>query len=471
MARNHWMMFGTFTEQRHFIYPAMDTYEGVIVNANMAAHARDGIAKFIQTKTLKQKYIIDPQTHAFQHNPKHIQTDVLVDEVDEETGEEAKRKSGEKKLKHSIEKLVEQYGDPVAALAGKRPVTAKTFEDRKTMEGFTARCIGFQRDFLASRMLGSEDSKYTAFEAEGNENLSPYALIPPYFFMQETTYKEWLHVNTEATNLALQTKSKGEQVFAMIVISKGILGNPEILQQIVAAYRAMKVDGYIVWVDDFAEFAAGSAELRALLKMACGLNKSSDTELINLHGSFFSVLATSPKWKRRSFTGVCHGPEFGEHRSVVPVGGGIPIARYYVPDLHQRIRYREAAELLREMDYLKSAKDFYTHVCNCQECRTNIGDKPDENFVLYGESTPKKRKTRNGFVRIDYPTVKAKLRCLRHYLQQKNVEYRMAGEASVKDFGKELQKGIERYGQFLGSDATEHLELWKKVLFEYLDET
>src|SRR2546428_4971235 len=68
MSIDHWMMFGTFAEQRHFIYPSPDTYKGVVINGNMAAHAPDGLAVFLLENT-NLVYFIDPMTHAFQHNP------------------------------------------------------------------------------------------------------------------------------------------------------------------------------------------------------------------------------------------------------------------------------------------------------------------------------------------------------------------------------------------------------------------
>ena len=74
MPIDHWMMFGTFAEQRHFTYPTKDTYNGAIINGNMAAHAPDGLAVFLLEKTSNLPYIIDPLTHAFQHDPEMICT-------------------------------------------------------------------------------------------------------------------------------------------------------------------------------------------------------------------------------------------------------------------------------------------------------------------------------------------------------------------------------------------------------------
>ena len=72
---DHWMMFGTFGQQRHFVYPSPETYRGVIINANMAAYAPAGLAAFLMEKTQGLRYIIDPLTHAFQHEPTAIQND------------------------------------------------------------------------------------------------------------------------------------------------------------------------------------------------------------------------------------------------------------------------------------------------------------------------------------------------------------------------------------------------------------
>lgn len=459
MPKNHWMMFGTFAEQRHFIYPSQDTYEGIFINANMAAHAPDGIAKFIQTKTDQQKYIIDPQTHAFQHLPKYL----MVDIIDKETG----KRTGEMKLKQSFQKLVVHYGNPVDEMAGIKPVKPATFSDDVLTE-FGQRCLDFQRNFISSRMAESEDSKYTSFESEDEQTLAPYALIPPYFYMQETTFESWLPVNIKSINLALASKASNEKFFAMLVLNQGMLTNSTALETVVDAYSETPLDGYVIWIDDLAEFEAGSVELAGLLDLAHRLNAHGDKEVINLHGSYFSVLATSPKWEKPSLTGVCHGPEFGERRSVVPVGGGIPIARYYIPSLHQRVRYREALPILSSMGHLGSSEAFHDNVCNCIECKKNIDGDPSNNFTLYGISKASKRKTKHGVINIDYPTTETKLRCLRHYLQRKNIEYEFANTAALSQIKSDLKGGTEEFVDVIGEDGVEHLKLWEQVLFECL---
>src|SRR5438874_2140329 len=110
MQIDHWMMFGTFAEQRHFIYPSTQTYSGAIINGNMVAHAPDGLAAFLVEKTNNLPYIIDPLTHAFQHAPVF-----LLD--------------NEGNPKSSLLALAETYGEPLQSSVGRRPILPRDFTD------------------------------------------------------------------------------------------------------------------------------------------------------------------------------------------------------------------------------------------------------------------------------------------------------------------------------------------------------
>src|SRR5260221_14298024 len=103
MNIDHWMMFGTFAQKEYFEYPKVGIYKGVIINANMAAHAPGALASFLLEKTHAATYIIDPLTHAFQHDP-----DIL-------TGTDGKVKS-------SVATLPQLYAQPISNCVGKPPV-------------------------------------------------------------------------------------------------------------------------------------------------------------------------------------------------------------------------------------------------------------------------------------------------------------------------------------------------------------
>src|SRR5688572_29212992 len=128
MPIEHWMMFGTFAQQNFFEYPKRGTYHGVILNANMVAYAPGGLAAFLQEKRASGNYIIDPLTHAFQHDPTFIA-------------------DGEGEVKSSIRALASHYGNPVATLVGQRPLRPSDL-NKAALRKLVENCIEFQRDHL-----------------------------------------------------------------------------------------------------------------------------------------------------------------------------------------------------------------------------------------------------------------------------------------------------------------------------------
>lgn len=439
MLVDHWMTFGTFAEQDHFEYPHKGAYRGVIINANMAAYAPAGLAAFLlEKKSPDTKYLIDPQTHAFQHDPGLIS-------------------DSEGKPKRSIQKLADAYGAPVTDIVGDRPLLPRHFADKGLFAEFVRRCVDFQSSQIANYMKVSDAAKYM-------ENLDavlpPYASIAPYFYLTESTLDDWLPINVEAARLAVEYLGD-KCCFAAVVVSQGILLRPNDIDQIVGQLSAIPLSGYLIWADNLDEQSAASAELDGLLRLARGLRANGEREVINLHGGYFSVLSAGALGEN-AMSGVAHGPEFGEYRSVVPVGGGIPISRYYIPNLHARVRYREALAMFQKMGYLQSSNSFHKNVCNCQQCVEEIGGNP-ANFTRFGEGTAKSVRRKHGLVRIEFPTMDAKLRCLRHYLQRKHREYVASSEANRDVLLENLRNGEAEFRDVAGLDGVAHLKLWRRV--------
>ena len=248
MPIGHWMMFGTFAEQRHFVYPSVETYQGVVINANMAAHAPDGLAAFLVEKTANLHYVIDPLTHAFQHDPDYI------------TGKDGEAKS-------SIKSLAEAYGQPIAGIVGRRPLLPEDLADDGLLSALVKNCLDFQNNKLAEMMATSDAMKYLDVE---NEDLRPYALIAPYFYLTETTYEDWLPVAVRAIRFA-RDHYREARLFASVVVSQGVILDSEILDHIVEAFNAERPEGYFLWVDNLDEQQSGVAELSGFLKIARGL--------------------------------------------------------------------------------------------------------------------------------------------------------------------------------------------------------
>jgi hypothetical protein len=437
MTVEHWMTFATFAEQKYFSYPNKKTYSGIILNANMVAHAPDGLAAFLLEKTDGRPYIIDPVTHAFQHDVWAV-------------------KNTEGQVKKSLRTLSEKYGNPIARHIGSRPLTPSDFSDNRELTSYVASCIAFQRDSLSIAMGDAPANKYLAQQVE---DFRPAALVAPYFYLDEACLDQWLPLNIEFARIAIG-QADGAKVLAAIVISKGILNDPESLSRVIAKYCSLPVSGYLLWIDELDEHAVGTVLLRALLNFARSLRQNGAKSVLNLHGGYFSLLCGS-ELGGNALSAVAHGPEFGEVRSVVPVGGGIPIPRYYIPELHRRVKYREAVQLFKSEGWLESAKAFHAQVCNCDECLATIAGNPD-NFLLFGDSNAVTVRRKTGFVRLDYPTPEAKEHCLKHYLQRKQREYIAASSQARGSLLNDLQNGHSKYRELAGSDVN-HLEIWRRV--------
>lgn len=434
----HWMQFGTFAQKDFFEYPEVGTYQGVLINANMVAYAPGGIAAFLQERRAGGKYIIDPLTHAFQHDPALIS-------------------DGEGKTKSSLRSLADHYGGPIEKQAGKRPLRPSDL-DPKTLEALVASCLTYQRDYLPRHMATSDAAKYL----EDDATQPPYALVAPYFFITESTVERWLPVCISAIRSAKAGAKRGERVFGAVVVSQGIVTDSDERERIIKEFSASGADGFLLWVDDLDEISAGKLELQGLVQLAAGLRGKKQREVINTHGGYFSILAAGSAGNS-AMSGVAHGPEFGEFRSVVPVGGGIPIARYYIPRLHARIRYRDALRMFIEKKWLASAKVFHAEVCNCPECKRVIDGDPAQ-FKLFGQGNVKSVRRKHGIVRIEFPTRDASLACLKHYLERKKKEYDGASAAPREELLKELQEGADIFEEVSGLDGVAHLRLWARVL-------
>jgi hypothetical protein len=438
MSVDHWMMFGTFAQQEAFAYPTPDTYTGVVINANMVAYAPAGLAAFLHERTATSTYIIDPQTHAFQHDPETISN-----------------REGE--TKSSVASLADHYGHPVATVVGKRPLLPADLHEGAKRAQFVERCIRFQTDELTARMHETDAAKYLDVD---EVEQPPYAVVAPYFFMSETTIHDWMEVNLSCIEDARNYCDGPSKLFASIVIDQGVLEDPDLRNDLASKYSKSNVDGVLIWVDDFDEQTTSRLQLRALVDFAAQL-RTRGREVINLHGGFFSILAGS-ELGGNAFSGVTHGPEFGEYRGVIPVGGGIPISRYYIPQLHARIRYRDALRMLREKGWLRTASAFHSNVCNCDVCTTALaGDA--KNYRRFGESNVRTVRRKGGLVRIDFPTKQARDICLKHYLERKHREYRAADEFTVDQLVSAVSRGYHQFSSVAGLEGVKHLDLWLRA--------
>jgi hypothetical protein len=215
----------------------------------------------------------------------------------------------------------------------------------------------------------------------------------------------------------------------------------------------LKLRVLLLWVDSFPEDEASEAELRCFKDLIERLGRRG-AKVANLYGGFFSV-ALSRTGLVPALAGVTHGLEYGEDRPVTPVGGGFPIAKFYVPALHSRVPFRQALRAVDAMRGLQSANDFHEHVCNCPECQKVIRQNPRAEFFDYGRTSP----IRGG---REIPTQETKEHCVRHYMWAKQREYEIAKDP--EEIANDLRKTAEALERRLGSDAVAHCLAWANIL-------
>jgi len=450
----HLVRFGTAADQKYLCGEFLGTYDQLVVNATIVAHMPNGIALFLLQKADKKPYFIDPQTHAFQHG-----LDFLYSKS-QKTGS-----SGDQpKIKRSVAKLLKEYGDPVAAAVNKnkQPVFPDNFVDKKLSKEFCKRVLDFQRNAIACEAKQSDSKEYYDFAAQKKgisaPSYEPSLLVAPYFFMQASTFDKWLKVNLNCARFSSELV-KNLPLAIQIVISQDILTNKDLRNELIQEYLNLPSPPayFLVWIDQFSEHEASEENLRAYVELIKGLGERA--RVVNLYGSFFSVALKQLKAVPQ-LAGICHGLNYGEDRGVVPVGGGLPWAKFYYPGLHKRLLFREALRAVKAI-LAKRGTDYHKNVCNCEECRKVVASDPIQDFALYGVTKPISFFRGNQPIATEYPLPETTDHCLRHYLWCKQREYH--GRISLDSILDELNE-MGYIQKVLGLGTTSHCKTWSRVL-------
>ena len=271
--------------------------------------------------------------------------------------------------------------------------------------------------------------------------------------MSSNTLESWLKVNIVCANDSVEiAKEKGYTLGIQIVITKDVLFDPNQISKIIHAYSEIEASSFLIWIDAFNESDVSETLLDSYINFIKELKKS-DVPVISLYGGYFSVLLMH----NGLLDGVTHSLEYGEQRSVEPVGGGIPVAKYYLPCLHKRLRYRDAYRAIGALNGVNK-KTFIENVCNCEQCKkTIVSDKVQDNFLeSYGKEKPI-----NG---RQYPLPETKDNCVRHYMWCKKKEYETT--INIQNLIKQLEHTSKNkiLKRAVGLENFAHCEKWVNVL-------
>lgn len=449
IAGFHLVRFGTAADQKFLLGQFLSTYDQLIINANMVAHMPGALASFLSLKAKNKPYFIDPQTHAFQHDISFIET----------------KNSGE--LKRSVSKLIDAYGEPFASciLKKRRPVIPNDFSDPKVIKRFCERVLKFQLESLSKEMNQSDSAKYYKYlkKVKGDDvstETAPSLVIAPYFYLTANTLKSWVDVNLSCANVSKAIADNlGVFLAVQIVISQDILLDQNAIKQLIDKYSTIKPDLFLIWIDGFSEQQASEYQLEAFKSFVRGLGKTA--KVVNLFGGFCSIALGRSKILSE-LVGVSHGLEYGEDRGVVPVGGGIPVAKFYLPCLHYRLRFRDALRAIRTLGGFSSSQAFYREICACKVCTKVIDAKPEENFEAYGQTRSVVFTRKGEQVAMEYPLTETKEKTVQHYMWVKKLEYQEA--IDIKDVIKRLNSTGKKLQAGIGLDNVAHCFTWSKIL-------
>jgi len=463
----HILRYGTVGEKTQ-LGRAINAFDYLAINGNSAAYVSRAIAKFIVEKFFSKKdkgFFIDPITYAFQQKIHLLYN---------------KSNKSEKILKKSIKKLIDIYQEPVKKINNDEPILPSDFDEASVLEGFCTRVLDFQYNIISNYIDDNDLKEYLRYAAENMngilDNFHPEFLIAPYFYLNpnDMDFKKWLNLNVIFINKSIditKTQLNGCSVFGQIVINKDILKNKNTMELVSEGYKNCNCDGFTIWVDGFNEHEESQDILDGFIYFLHSIRKFHKKPIYNMYGSFFSVLLTHRSIQL--LNGVSHGMEYGEYREVYPVGGGLPVSRYYYMPLHHRKDFTKAFYLLEYNKIINTSlknwgntERYFKEVCKCEQC-LEILNKDMSDFIKFeSDRYYEVRSKNNNIIRRKKASPETKENCLYHYLLCKKMEFSMICKMNIKEELEKLKSEKDKYlnNTFLDEDELDYIDHWYNVI-------
>ena len=462
----HILRYGTVAGKAH-LEKAINAYDYLAINGNSAAYVSRAIAKFVVEKFFNKKekgFFIDPITYAFQQNIHLLKT---------------KSNNSDAPLKKSIKKLIDIYEEPANKVNEDIPIHPSDFKNNTLLKNFCSRVLNFQYSIISTYINDNDLKKYLQYATKKMSGLlqqfHPKFLIAPYFYLNsnDSNFEQWLKINIALLNESVeQVKSQFNScpVYGQIVINKELLRNKSIIEQISNNYKDCQCSGYTIWIDSLNEHEDSQEILNGFIYFLQSI-KRNQKPVLNMYGSYFSILLTHRSIKL--LDGVSHGMEYGEYRDVYPVGGGLPVSKYYYMPLHQRKDFTKAFYLLEYNKIIDTSlknwgntNNYFGEICRCEQCR-KILENEMINFIKFESDQYYEIKSKNSnIIRRKKASAQTKENCLYHYLLCKKMEFMVLGKKSVKELLNELRTEKEKYINctFLDNDELEYIDNWHNAI-------
>lgn len=442
------LRYNTGTDKKAFV-AFKESFDAVIFNATIVAYSGSAIADLVSVH--KNQYIIDPQTHIMQHDIMAIMS--------------KDKKTGQYHIKQSVKKYLDQLPGPVMEIIEKENRSLYTAEINSIIDDLVKSVFEFETQYVNSFIKKKEYDKYLRYVNVGPE---PKVIIAPYFMLKKDMAENQIHEYVELNRKCLEKFSLYQEkqelhypVAAQLVIDREILKNKNLCGLLKEYYDYEGYEYIFLWISDFSSFECSMEEKKKYYDLLEALNQMGKKPLM-AYGGYDSILLTQAQMPVRLF-GVAQSVGYGEARSITPVGGGLPVNKYYFYPLHRRMRFDEALGILMENGYFSSEKsnaehanDYYAEICNCEQCKKIIKNDID-NFRVYNESIPYTVNARYGEIKRNRPTTEATLVAAFHFLFCKNNEWEQVNKIERQELIRQLLSDYKRYGS---KEAQKQIEEW-----------
>lgn len=421
------LRYNTGTDKQVFV-KFKDQVSAVIFNATIVAYSSSAVADLVSVH--KNQYIIDPQTHIYQHDISAIQT------VD---------KSGTFVIKKSVDKYLDLLPLSLKELYLSHNGRLSPDDIKGEADALVGAVFEFETKYVNKYIEGKEYDKYLSYVNIGPQ---PQVVIAPYFTIKSSysapLVQEWMKLNRIVAEKFESINNSAYSMGVQIVLEKEMLENDGFIDSIKPTYAGINAEYAFIWVDEFNLFEATQPQQIGFKKMLIAL-----TELgikpVMAYGGYDCVMLCNNDVPFRMY-GVAHSVGYGETRAITPVGGGLPVNKYYFPPLHSRMSMSKVIEILRQngyfaMDKLSASEKFYSSICACRQC-TNVIKNDFDNFNYYNESIPF---TIRGKITRNRPTADASLIAAMHFMNAKMKEWEMVENKTFKQLSDELIKAYALY--------------------------
>ena len=430
------LRYNTGTDKKAFI-EFKNYFDAVIFNATIVAYSGSAVADLVSV--YKNQYIIDPQTHIMQHS------------IDAVMSKSKNNESGS--IKKSVNQYLEQMPNKILEIMETEQRNLEYTEICSIIDELVEKVYIFETEYVSKYVKKKEYDKYLEY---ANIKISPRLLIAPYFMLKKDMDKacrdNYLKLNVECLKkfIVYNNEHKKKPIAAQLVMDSHLLNDREVIDNLVKIYNIDGFEYIFIWIDDFSPWNASMTKKETFVSLIEGLNKIGKKPLM-AYGGYDSILLCHSESKARMY-GVAQSVGYGEKRAITPVGGGLPVNKYYFGPLHKRIKLDEAFNILIDNGYLDSnrsgaerANDFYRKICHCPQCKAIIKDNID-NFASYNESIPYLVKGRYGDINRNRPTSDANFIAARHFLYYKCREWKELNQKTIKELIEELILNYKQYG-------------------------